>query len=219
MEIFQGAVEILKFSKDSLTVRTANGNQYILNVEVGALGSNLPRYLASGYGKDAMAPKSRSAKKPETVTKTPKANIANAAHTKSAPNWPPIAPLIPAEDLALVTLLKDQILTIPQFWPTSLCRSYVSFLSTLSFATTPNKPKRGEAVRVNDRFQIDDASFARLLWEKTALKQMVLNPIIDGNELTSEERDELWDGVVLGLNPNIRIYRYSKGQFFDQHCK
>lgn len=22
----------------------------------------------------------------------------------------------------------------------------------------------------------------------------------------------------VGLNPNIRIYRYSKGQFFDQHC-
>lgn len=26
-------------------------------------------------------------------------------------------------------------------------------------------------------------------------------------------------GEVLGLSPNIRIYRYSPGQFFDAHCK
>lgn len=26
-------------------------------------------------------------------------------------------------------------------------------------------------------------------------------------------------GEVVGLNPNIRIYRYSKGQYFDAHCK
>lgn len=26
-------------------------------------------------------------------------------------------------------------------------------------------------------------------------------------------------GQVIGLNPNIRIYRYSKGQYFDCHCE
>ena len=26
-------------------------------------------------------------------------------------------------------------------------------------------------------------------------------------------------GDVVGLNPSIRIYRYTKGQFFDCHCK
>jgi len=26
-----------------------------------------------------------------------------------------------------------------------------------------------------------------------------------------------WGGEVVGLSPNIRIYRYSKGQFFDKH--
>lgn len=30
---------------------------------------------------------------------------------------------------------------------------------------------------------------------------------------------EIWGGEPLGLNANIRIYRYSKGQFFAQHCK
>jgi hypothetical protein len=26
-------------------------------------------------------------------------------------------------------------------------------------------------------------------------------------------------GEVLGLNPSIRVYRYTKGQFFDCHCE
>ena len=29
---------------------------------------------------------------------------------------------------------------------------------------------------------------------------------------------KLFGGEPLGLNPNIRIYRYSKGQFFAKHC-
>jgi hypothetical protein len=33
------------------------------------------------------------------------------------------------------------------------------------------------------------------------------------------ENDTLRGGEVVGLNPNIRIYRYSPGQFFDAHCK
>ena len=29
----------------------------------------------------------------------------------------------------------------------------------------------------------------------------------------------VWGGEVIGLNSNIRVYRYGKGQFFDQHCE
>lgn len=73
-------------------------------------------------------------------------------------------------------------------------------------------------MRVNDRFQIDDPEFARRLWEETALRELVLEGEIDGVTLGKEEWNRLWGGEVLGLNPNIRIYRYSEGQFFDQHC-
>ena len=38
-------------------------------------------------------------------------------------------------------------------------------------------------------------------------------------EEKDEEEEEIWGGKVLGLNPNIRIYRYSAGQFFAKHCK
>lgn len=30
---------------------------------------------------------------------------------------------------------------------------------------------------------------------------------------------EMWGGEPLGLNSNIRVYRYKTGQFFAQHCE
>ena len=102
----------------------------------------------------------------------------------------------------------------------TLCKSYVSFLASLPLTATPGKPKRGDAVRVNDRFQIDDPLFAERLWSETALKDLVTGAIENaGLDMDNpQQRKELWGGEVVGLNPNIRIYRYSKGQFFDQHC-
>jgi hypothetical protein len=127
---------------------------------------------------------------------------------KSTPNWPPFSPLIPDADLAMEEVMPGQIVTIPNFWTSTLCKSYVSFLSSLPLTTTPGKPKKGDAVRVNDRYQIDDPAFAVRLWSETALKAIV-----------EAQPKETWGGDVIGLNPNIRIYRYSKGQFFDQHCE
>lgn len=103
--------------------------------------------------------------------------------------------------------LKDQILVIPNFFTANLSKTYVSFLATLPFTTTPGKPRPGEAARINDRFQVEDAVFAQRLWQDTALKEIV----------ESYEDQEIWGGQVLGLNSRIRIYRYSRGQFFDQH--
>jgi hypothetical protein len=164
-----------------------------------------------------MAPKSKQAKSSAISTKA-KANT-GTSKAVSTPNWPALTPIQPAADLHLETLLEDQIITIPRLWTSTLCKNYVSFLSTLSLATTPGKPKKGEAVRVNDRFQIEDPAFAERLWGSTALKQLVESSELDGAALDEEAKRKLWGGEVLGLNSNIRIYRYSKGQFFDQHCK
>lgn len=40
----------------------------------------------------------------------------------------------------------------------------------------------------------------------------------DDDVADEEKRKRLWGGKVLGLNPNIRVYRYTEGQFFDKHC-
>lgn len=125
----------------------------------------------------------------------------------SPPNWPVLKPTLAAADLAVEEILKDQILVVPNFFTANLCKTYVSFLATLPLTTTPGKPRPGEAVRVNDRFEIEDPAFAQRLWQDTALKELV----------ESYGDQEIWGGQVLGLNPRIRIYRYSPGQFFDQH--
>ncbi|RYN34679.1 hypothetical protein AA0112_g5289 [Alternaria arborescens] len=137
---------------------------------------------------------------------------------RQPPNWPAFTPLVPQEDLALQEVLHKQIVTIPNFFTASLCKTYVSFLSSLPLTTTPGKPKKGDAVRVNDRYQIDDPAFAERLWSQTGLRKLVSGDVEEGAlGLSVEQRKDLWGGEVLGLNQNIRIYRYSKGQFFDQH--
>jgi len=137
------------------------------------------------------------------------------------PNWPAFKPLLPASDLSILTIVPSQILTIPNFWTSTLCKNYVSFLKTLPLTTTPGKPKKGDALRFNDRFQVMDWGFANRLWVESGLREMI-NGNEEGEEgeeygMSKEERRALWGGEVIGLNPSIRIYRYTKGQFFDCH--
>lgn len=68
-------------------------------------------------------------------------------------------------------------------------------------------------MRVNDRFEVSDESFAERLWGETGLRELVT-----GKGRDTEGSVEGWGGDVCGLNPRIRIYRYGKGQFFSKHC-
>lgn len=122
------------------------------------------------------------------------------------PQWPALRPLVPTSDLSLESVLDEQIILIRNLFTSSLSRQYVSFLSSLPLVTTPDQPKKGDASRVNDRFQVEDPAFAEQLWSSTGLKDLVTT---NGG----------WGGEVCGLNPRVRIYRYRKGQFFDQHCE
>lgn len=139
---------------------------------------------------------------------------------QTLPNWPILKPLLPPSSLSLQTLLPSQIIVIRKFWTTDLCKKYVTFLKTLDLTTT-GRPKKGEALRFNDRFQVNDDNFAHRLWEDTGLRELICgsNDPTDEPEMTCNELDriELWGGEVVGLNPSIRIYRYKKGQFFGQH--
>lgn len=157
---------------------------------------------------------------PKKKSKQDSKPIAPSQPAQKSPNWPLLTPLIPESDLAPHEVLPGQIVTISNFWTATLCKNYVAFLSSLPLTTTPGKPKKGDAVRVNDRYQIDDPAFAERLWSETSLKGLVTGATgdEDGLGLSETQRKELWGGEVIGLNPNIRIYRYSKGQFFDQHC-
>ncbi|PHH74365.1 hypothetical protein CDD80_3126 [Ophiocordyceps camponoti-rufipedis] len=144
--------------------------------------------------------------KAKTSSKRPPATSEPA---QQPPSWPRFKPALPVADLApQLHPATSKIALIPSFFPRSLCRDFVAFLRTLPLQTTPGRPKRGEATRVNDRFQVDDGHFARRLWEETGLKEALT--------LSDDVRD-LWGGEPVGLNANIRVYRYTTGQFFDCH--
>lgn len=129
------------------------------------------------------------------------------------PDWPVLHPLVSAQDVALETLLDDQIILIRKLFTSTLCKKYVSFLSSLPLITTPIRPRGGDAVRVSDRIQFDDSAFAEQLWSSTALKKLV-NGSNDGKDeaaiLTQEGARSLRGGEICGLNPRIRIYRYGE---------
>ena len=135
------------------------------------------------------------------------------------PQWPPLEPLRPALDLSLDVIAKDQLVVIRNFLTPKLCQKYVSFLSGQPLVTTPATPKAGDAVRVNDRVQFDDFAFAQQLWRSTSLEHLMTKSMEQGADDSLRQKTCVWGGEVCGLNPRIRVYRYSEGQFFGQHCE
>jgi hypothetical protein len=152
-----------------------------------------------------MAPKAKGRKSGNAAVESSSAVTQVSTKTSAArPNWPPIQHLLPETHLVLRELVPGQILTISSFWPSKLCKEYVNFLSTLPLTTTPRRPKKGEAVRVNDRFQIDDPEFAEKLWNVTSLKNLVLGINEDGSlPLSAEERRTLWGGEVVCIRTGL----------------
>lgn len=115
---------------------------------------------------------------PKIKNKGPKSSKAEASAPPppAPPSWPAFKPSLPIVDLSPEPHpLTSKVVLIPSFFPRSLCRDYVAFLKTLPLQTTPGRPKRGEAVRVNDRFQVDSYDFASRLWEQTGLKEILLD--------------------------------------------
>ncbi|THG19824.1 hypothetical protein TEA_028913 [Camellia sinensis var. sinensis] len=64
-------------------------------------------------------------------------------------------------------------------------------------------PTKGEAYRDNDRISMNDPVLANTIWESGL------------NKLCSDFK--IRGKVAVGLNPNIRIYRYKVGQRFGRH--
>ena len=160
---------------------------------------------------------------PKRKTASPKvgSTVRKTTDFPPPPMWPPLEPLVPTQDLALENLLDNQIVLIRKLFTSTLCRKYVSFFESLPLMTTPAKPKAGEAVRVNDRIQYDDYVFAQQLWEKTSLQSLLSESAEPGepDSVSSKDAGRRWGGDLCGLNPRVRIYKYSENQFFAPHCK
>jgi hypothetical protein len=77
-----------------------------------------------------MAPKKKGKAEPSIK------QVSTATPINATPNWPAFVPLIPESDLVLHEVLPHQIITVPNFWTATLCRNYVSFLSSLPLVCT-----------------------------------------------------------------------------------
>lgn len=101
-----------------------------------------------------------------------------------------------------ITVTPGQIITIEKLFSKDVCNDLIkSFESNLKLETTPYVKRRGYAARVNDRTLLDDLPAAEILWKYL---QNVL-------------RQDVTFDKAIGLNPNLRIYRYREGQFFEKH--
>jgi len=120
------------------------------------------------------------------------------------PIWPRVSckPYLVAEELE-----KDQIIIINDFLNREECVAFTKFLGKLALTATP-PAKRGEANRVNDRISLTSESFAKSLFE--AIQPHVSDWPSFQNHLTPPANPH-------SLNPNIRLYRYSEGQYFGPH--
>lgn len=100
---------------------------------------------------------------------------------------------------ALETIIDGQIYTVHQFLPPSVCRGIVEQLSAQDWSFTDD-------IRVGEVCRFYSAEDSCRFWKETKL-----------NEIASAN-DELGKDMLLGMSPNIRIYRYLPGQSFKPHC-
>ena len=118
--------------------------------------------------------------------------------------WPALAPT-----QGTPIQLIPGLCVIDDFFSKATLKRWTAFLTApdtpIQLVSSP-PAKAGEALRTNSRFAINDVNFANSLWTDTALQGIVT-------------RDETFKSKVkgrkcVGLNSNIRLYRYDKGEQF-----
>ncbi|URE06089.1 cytochrome P450 [Musa troglodytarum] len=115
--------------------------------------------------------------------------------------WPPIKP---KRDLQINRLKGTNLFTIPNFFTSSESKAFVRAAESIGFIHQGSLgPAKGEAYRDNDRISVADQGLAESIW------QSGLKRIFDDIKLQGK--------VAIGLNPNIRFYRYKVGQRFGRH--
>ncbi|OJT14608.1 hypothetical protein TRAPUB_8854 [Trametes pubescens] len=146
-----------------------------------------------------------------------KARTAATPASSASPSKPPTVKfpeLSPKEGLECRAILEDQILLIDDFFSPEECKAYVKFIDSLPLELTPPK-KRGEAERVNHRMSIPSVDFAQRM-------HAVLAPHLP--EFPYPAWAKRPSGAATNarrpahsLNSNIRVYKYTQGQYFGPH--
>lgn len=112
------------------------------------------------------------------------------------------------------SLVDDQIIVIDHFFSPEFCDELIaSFQKNLKMETTPLIKSREYAARYNDRASLTSYEAADSLWQY--LKEILLQQ--------PEYEDEDVEAIISifknakSLNPQLRMYRYTKGHHFGKH--
>ncbi|KAI3943777.1 hypothetical protein MKW98_004282 [Papaver atlanticum] len=167
--------------------------------------------VSSSFHRAAMVPRLPSLKLQTDQTRKRKSISVEAAKTtmaerkkedsKKKSKWPKISP---KTDLQINLLKETHLFTVPNFFTSVESKGFVQAAELMGFTHQGSLgPTRGEAFRDNDRISVDDPVLAQTIWE-SGLNKFFTDIKIRGK-------------VAVGLNPNIRFYRYKTGQRFGRH--
>ncbi|XP_022765522.1 uncharacterized protein LOC111310367 isoform X2 [Durio zibethinus] len=119
--------------------------------------------------------------------------------TTTKAKWPAVKPKLNLQ----ITRLKDNDL-FTNFFTSAESRAFIKAAESAGFEHQGSLgPTKGEAYRDNDRISVNDPALADTIWQ-SGLGKLFSDFKIRGK-------------VAIGLNPNIRFYRYKVGQRFGRH--
>ncbi|KAK6936383.1 hypothetical protein RJ641_033413 [Dillenia turbinata] len=115
--------------------------------------------------------------------------------------WPAIKQ---KHDLQVTRFKNNDLFTVQNFFTSAESRAFIKAAESIGFVHQGSLgPMKGEAYRDNDRISTIDQTLADTIWESGVCK------------LFSDIK--IRGKVAVGLNPNIRFYRYKAGQRFGRH--
>ena len=146
----------------------------------------------------------------------PRKNHHHATSGTTAPSvihFPPALLLSSKEDRTpyakpprFTTLLPDRIWVIHDFFTLNECQAWIQYMEQdITMELTQQRGNRYYAQRECHRFQRDDAILARRLFAR-------MQPLLAGLP-----QSLFGGGPPVMCNPNIRLYKYTKGMSFGKH--
>ncbi|GKU89418.1 hypothetical protein SLEP1_g3556 [Rubroshorea leprosula] len=132
---------------------------------------------------------------------TRKRKMGDRREAPKATKWPTIKP---KQNLHVTRLKDTDLFTVQDFFTSAESKAFIKVAESIGFAHQGSLgPTHGEAYRDNDRMSVNDPALADQIWQ-SGLSKLFSDVKIRGK-------------FAVGLNPNIRFYRYKPGQRFGRH--
>ncbi|OMO97950.1 Prolyl 4-hydroxylase, alpha subunit [Corchorus olitorius] len=127
--------------------------------------------------------------------------MADYKKSTTTQKWPVLKPKL---NLQITRLKETDLFTVQNFLTSVEAKAFVKAAESIGFQHQGSLgPTKGEAYRDNDRISVNDPELADAIWQ-SGLSKLFADIKIRGR-------------VAVGLNPNIRFYRYKVGQRFGRH--